>query len=71
MEGMDTMSEFLLEPPVEQPVAVECAPAPNRPALLGGVDWAGLAAEARGAIALVDVQPGEGQRQAWARRGDA
>lgn len=65
------MSDFLIEPPVGEPAACD-RPAPSaRPAALGGIDWAGIAGEARGEVALVDIEPGEGELQEWGRRGDA
>lgn len=65
------MSDFLLEPLVESKPAGRPEPAVlPRPATLGGIDWAEVAAEGRGQIALVEVEPGEGELQEWGRRGE-
>ncbi|KJL45563.1 hypothetical protein [Microbacterium trichothecenolyticum] len=64
-----SIDEFFLEPPVGVAPAAPTVPA-VRPATLGGIDWAGLAAETRGEIALVDVALGEGERQEWIARGE-
>lgn len=37
---------------------------------LAGIDWHGVSAEARGEVALFDVDAGEGKLQSWQTRGE-
>ncbi len=66
------MGDFLLEPPAGVASAAPVpAAASSRREPIAGIDWAGVAAEARGEIALLEVAPGEGELQSWAARGIA
>jgi hypothetical protein len=69
-DALEAVAFSLDEPPLGPSHDVASA-APVAPArrMLDGIDWTGLAAEARGQVALVDVEAGEGERQEWGRRG--
>jgi hypothetical protein len=64
------MSEFFLAEPPTGPIAAPPVSAPVAPLRqLGGIDWEGIASEARGLAPLIEVETGEGERQAWEARG--
>ncbi|MDQ1113952.1 hypothetical protein QE418_003400 [Microbacterium testaceum] len=65
------MGDFLLEPPAGVASAAPMPAAASRREPIAGIDWAGVAAEARGEVALLEVAPGEGELQSWAARGIA
>lgn len=61
---------FELQEPAPAP-PVKVAPLePVAPATLCGIDWAEVAAEARGEVAMFEVSD-PGTLQQWGRRGDA
>jgi hypothetical protein len=62
--------EFALDAPPVAPIAQAQAATHAPLRALGGIDWQGLTAEAGGQIALVEVDPGEGELQEWGKRGE-
>jgi hypothetical protein len=69
-DALEAVAFSLDEPPLGPSHDVAHA-APEAPArrMLDRIDWTGLTAEARGQVALVDVEAGEGELQEWGSRG--